>query len=184
MVTSFTLHFVAPFRLDYTVWALRRRSKNIVDHWDNGRYLRLFFIDGKLIKVSVEQQNEKEILVSTNKAIGEKTQVKLIQLLETILGLNRELQDFYRIASQDPHLASLATQFQGLKPPRFPSIFESLINAISCQQLSLDAGLQIQNQFIKSLGKSISDNEGTYYAFPIPQDVEVLLCFRFKKIRF
>ena len=184
MSTSFILHPVAPFRLDYTAWALRRRDKNIIDLWDGRRYIRLFFIENQLIKVSVEQKNENEISVLTDKIIDKKTKLKLVQTLENMLGLNRELQDFYRIASQDSHLAPLVVQFKGLKPPRFPSIFESLVNAISCQQLSLDAGLQIQNRFIQLAGRSLSDDEGTYYAFPIPQDVATCSVSELNKLGF
>ena len=184
MHTSFILHPVYPFRLDYTVWALRRRSKNIIDQWNDTRYTRLFFIENQLIKVSVEQKNEKEILVSTNKKINQKIKVELIRLLEIMLGLNCKLLSFYRIAKQDPHLAPLMLQFKGLKPPRFPSIFEALVNAISCQQLSLDAGLQIQNRFAQYVGKSMRDNEGTFYAFPIPKDVAKCSVTELKKLGF
>ncbi len=184
MHTSFILHPVHPFRLDYTVWALRRRSKNIIDQWNDTRYTRLFFIKNQLIKVSVEQKNEKEILVSTNKKINQQIKVELIKLLEIMLGLNCKLQGFYRIAKQDPHLAPLMLQFKGLKPPRFPSIFEALVNAISCQQLSLDAGLQIQNRFAQYIGKSMCDNEGTFYAFPIPKDVAKCSVAELRKLGF
>lgn len=184
MHTSFLLYPVLPFRLDYTVWALRRRSKNIIDLWDEERYTRLFFIENQLIKVSVEQKNKKEILVSTNKKINQKTQIELTRLLEMMLGLNRKLQGFYRIAKQDAHLAPLMTQFKGLKPPRFPSIFETLVNAISCQQLSLDAGLQIQNLFAQHVGKKMSDHDGTYYTFPIPKDVAKCSVAELRKLGF
>ncbi len=184
MHTSFLLNPVLPFRLDYTVWALRRRSKNIIDQWDGKRYTRLFFIEGQLIKVSVEQKNKKDILVSTNKKINQEIQIELTQLLEMMLGLNRKLLGFYRIAKQDTHLASLTIQFKGLKPPRFPSIFEALVNAISCQQLSLDAGLQIQNRFAQYIGKRISDAEGTFYAFPTPKDVAKCSVTELKKLGF
>ncbi|MEO8401238.1 MAG: DNA-3-methyladenine glycosylase 2 family protein [Gammaproteobacteria bacterium] len=184
MTTSFLLYPALPFRLDYTVWALRRRSKNIIDQWDGKRYTRLFFIENQLIKVSVEQKNKEEILVSTNKKINQKTKIKLTRLLEIMFGLNRKLQGFYRIAKQDTHLAPLMAQFKGLKPPRFPTIFEALVNAISCQQLSLDAGLQIQNRFAQHVGKKMSDTEGTFYAFPIPQDVAECSVTELKKLGF
>jgi len=172
MHSSFILHPVCPFRLDYTVWALRRRSKNIIDLWDDNRYTRLFFIDNQLIKVCVEQQNEKEILVSTNVKIDNETKIKLTRSLEMMLGLNLNLQNFYHMASHDTHLAPLVLQFMGLKPPRFPSVFEAFVNAISCQQLSLESGLEIQNRFIQYIGKTMSDSDGTFYAFPAPEDVE------------
>lgn len=88
-----------------------------------------------------------------------------------MLGLNKKLRNFYRLAKHDPHLSPLILEFKGLKPPRFPSVFEALVNAISCQQLSLDAGLQIQNRLIQYVGKNISNDSGTLYAFPIPEDV-------------
>ncbi len=174
MVTSFVLHPVAPFRLDYTVWALRRRSKNIIDRWDGKQYSRLFVIDNEPIKVMVEQRNtlqDPEILVSTNIHINKVVQVKLIQLLETMLGLKCDLQDFYKITNQDAHLKSLARQFSGLKPPRFPSVFEALVNAISCQQISLDAGLQIQNRLVQYIDVKVNDKGDVIYAFPSPHDI-------------
>lgn len=184
MRTSFLLHPICPFRLDYTVWALRRRSKNIIDQWNDNRYTRLFFIESQLIKVSLEQINKKEVRVSVNKKIDKKTIIQLTRLLEMMLGFNRNLQKFYDIARQDTHISPLAIQFKGLKPPRFPSIFEALVNAISCQQLSLDAGLQIQNRFAQYVGKSMSDTEGTFYAFPIPKDVAECSVAELKKLGF
>ncbi len=35
---SFVLEPVSPFRLDLTVWALRRRPDNVVDRWDGRTY--------------------------------------------------------------------------------------------------------------------------------------------------
>ncbi|MGM9454700.1 hypothetical protein ACTAZI_15350 [Legionella bozemanae] len=81
MDTSFLLFPLQPFRLDYTVWALRRRSKNNVDLWRENRYTRLFFIENQLIKVDVEQKNEQEILVSTNQTISPKIKKELIRKL-------------------------------------------------------------------------------------------------------
>ncbi|MFZ2314774.1 MAG: DNA-3-methyladenine glycosylase 2 family protein [Gammaproteobacteria bacterium] len=184
MSTSFLLHPVCPFRLDYTVWALRRRGKNIIDQWNDNCYTRLFFIENQLIKVSIKQINKKEVLVSVNKKINKKIKIELTRLLEMMLGFNRELQKFYDMAKQDPHISPLMMQFKGLKPPQFPSIFEALVNAISCQQLSLDAGLQIQNRFVQYIGKSMCDVEGTFYAFPIPKDVAECSVSELKKIGF
>lgn len=170
MPASFFLYPSPPFRLDYTVWALRRRSKNIVDLWNNERYTRLFFIENQLIKVDVQQKND-ALVVSTHKKISPTIKTKLIRLLEMILGLTCNVDDFYRMAEQEPCLTPMMRQFKGLKPPRFPSIFEALVNAVSCQQLSLDAGLHIQNRFVQYAGKSIRDAYETFYAFPLPVDV-------------
>ncbi len=52
---SFKLRPVAPFRLDLTVWALRRRRDNLVDRWDGSIYRRLFVLDAKAVDVVVVQ---------------------------------------------------------------------------------------------------------------------------------
>lgn len=184
MNTSFLLSTTQPFRLDFTVWALRRRSKNIVDLWDNKYYERLFVIEDQCIQVSIEQTSNENILVSTNVEINDGIKNKLILMLQKMLGVNCDLRDFYNIASQDSDLDPLVLQFMGLKPPRFPSVFEALCNAISCQLLSLDAGLQIQNRLIQHAGRHISINDKIFYAFPIPQDVARCSVAELKKIGF
>jgi DNA-3-methyladenine glycosylase II len=45
---SLVLHPRAPFRLDLTVWALRRRALNEVDAWDGSAYRRVLLLDNHL----------------------------------------------------------------------------------------------------------------------------------------
>ncbi|MDR3503952.1 MAG: DNA-3-methyladenine glycosylase 2 family protein [Legionella sp.] len=185
MHTSFTLHPIAPFRLDYTAIALRRRSKNLVDCWDGQYYTRVLNLENQLIKVNVEQVNHlttSELRVSLDKAIPQPLQEKITHLIEMLLGLKRDVADFYKMARQDTRLYSLVSQFMGLKPPRFPSLFEALMNAISCQQISLDAGLQIQNRLIQHIGMSVNYNDQEFYAFPIAEDVSQCSLAELKKI--
>src|SRR5450759_3560369 len=52
---TFSIAPVAPFRLDLTVWALRRRRQNRVDRWDGTTYRRVFPFDDVPIEVAVRQ---------------------------------------------------------------------------------------------------------------------------------
>lgn len=45
-----------PFRLDLTVWALRRRARNKIDRWDGVTYRRVIAIEGRPIEVAVRQE--------------------------------------------------------------------------------------------------------------------------------
>lgn len=171
MDSTFDLHPITPFRLDYTVFALRRRSKNNVDLWDGGRYMRLLVIENELLQVTIEQKSESQIAVTVNKNLNHLVQEKLSLKLEQLLGLKHDLGDFYQLAQKDPALHPLINQFLGLKPPRFPSIFEALVNAISCQQISLDAGLHIQNRLTEYFGNKHYEKEQVLYAFPSPYDL-------------
>ncbi len=42
---SFCVHPHSPFRLDLTVWALRRRAHNRIDYWNGTTYTRVLLID-------------------------------------------------------------------------------------------------------------------------------------------
>ena len=70
------------------------------------------------------------------------------QTLDRVLGLGIDLAPFYRLAAREPRLDALAGRFHGMRPPRFPTIFEALVNGIACQQLSLEAGLSLLDRFV------------------------------------
>ncbi|VVC75386.1 DNA-3-methyladenine glycosylase [Aquicella siphonis] len=183
MRTSFILAPVSPFRLDYTVWALRRISKNLIDRWDGNEYTRLFVIQNKPVKVVVKQcgtPDDSVIDVSVNKKINQELKNELAEILEMMLGLKQDLRNFYRISKKDEYLNSLVNQFKGFKPPRFPTVFEALVNAISCQQISFEAGLQIQNRLIQKIGIQIAEDNNLFYAFPDPGS---LACCSVKELR-
>jgi DNA-3-methyladenine glycosylase II len=44
-----------PFRLDLTVWALRRRPDNAVDLWDGHTYRRALMLEGRTVEVAAVQ---------------------------------------------------------------------------------------------------------------------------------
>jgi DNA-3-methyladenine glycosylase II len=158
LAIRFTLEPVPPFRLDLTAWALRRRPANIVDRWDGDAYRRAVKVDGTIAEVEVRQTGSPEVArldvsVTTGKPI-EPTRVRadITAALGRLLGLDIDLGDFYRRARQDPHLGPLAERYRGLKPPRFPTIFEGLANAIACQQLTLTVGIVLLNRLAESYG--------------------------------
>jgi hypothetical protein len=41
---TFVARSIPPFRLDLTVWALRRRPRNLIDRWDGTTYRRLIVV--------------------------------------------------------------------------------------------------------------------------------------------
>ena len=57
----FSLRPVMPFRLDLTVWALRRRSANTVDVWQDNTYRRVLAINDQLLLVEVTQKKTKAL---------------------------------------------------------------------------------------------------------------------------
>jgi DNA-3-methyladenine glycosylase II len=176
MISSFILHAHPPFRLDYTVWALRRRQQNIIDQWDGQRYSRLFIINKQLIMVTIEQARDKEnpeLIVSIEPSIDSVIKNKLSILIEKMFGLNYDLKQFYEIALRDIHLKDIVVKFMGIKPVRFASIFEGLVNSIACQQLSLNVGIILLNRFAEKFGNKYLFNGKLNYAFPCADDIKI-----------
>jgi DNA-3-methyladenine glycosylase II len=88
-----------------------------------------------------------------------------------LLGLQIDLEPFYKLAATDVRLSALAERFYGLKPPRFPTLFEALVNAIACQQITLTFGIRVLNRLAERYGLALSEGNGQAQAFPQPCDL-------------
>ncbi len=173
-----------PFRLDFTVWALRRRPDNIVDRWENGVYRRVIMFEEKLAEISVNQTGPAETpllnVATTGMTLPSNSVVSTF--LGKTLGINVDLSEFHRFAGRKPELKPLTERFCGLKPPRFPSIFEALVNGITCQQLTLTLGIQLLNKLSLKYGARLDLPEGSVHAFPRPVDLRNLKVENFRDI--
>lgn len=173
---SLDLEPVPPFRLDLTAWALRRRPDNLFDRWDGETYRRVLVAgDGKPFEVTVTQIGTPTVPRLRVSIHGEKPNEKMkrqaVAALEHSLGINLRLDGFYRMANRDEKLKPVAKQFRGFKPPRLHSYFETLVNAISCQQLTLTMGIRLVNSLVERYGLAFQSDDGVFHAFPRPQDL-------------
>lgn len=169
-VLRFNLSAIVPFRLDLTVWALRRRNRNIVDCWDGCCYTRIFIIENSPVKVEVRQKTKKaqiSVIAHSHHAIH-KLKSKITDLLDVMLGLKLDLEWFYEQVKDDKFLYPLILKFKGVKPPCLPSLFETLVNAIAFQQFSLEAGFSLLNNLTQKFGSTFEENDYINYAFPEP----------------
>ncbi|MFN8426324.1 MAG: hypothetical protein U0X87_08725 [Anaerolineales bacterium] len=58
---SFDLQPAPPFRLDLTVWTLRRRPDNLFDRWDGTTYRRVLIADDAPFEIAVTQLEDRKI---------------------------------------------------------------------------------------------------------------------------
>jgi len=167
---------VAPFRLDFTVWALKRRLENHIDQWQDGTYLRVLVIDDLPVGVIIRQQGtiihpKLDVTFISCKPLGEVQEQQVLHALQRMLGAQVDLRPFYSLIAKSKMLQGLAKEFRGVKPPRFPDLFEALVNAISCQQLSLTVGMTLMTRFAEKFGKGFADGHAMRHAFPRPEDL-------------
>jgi DNA-3-methyladenine glycosylase II len=88
-----------------------------------------------------------------------------------ILGTDVDATPFYRVAAHDARLHAVTTALRGLKPPRFPTLFETIAGVIPFQQVSLASGAAIVARLVERCGERLSLGGRTYYAFPRPEHV-------------
>ena len=174
-----------PFRLDLTAWALRRRARNAVDQWDGTTYRRVLVIDGTPMDVALKQTgltDNPELIAKVTGNSSSMARTKVSHLLTQMLGLEIDLIPFYTLTRHDRRLAPLVEQFRGIKPPRFPSVFEGLVNAVACQQLSLTVGIELLNRMaLECLPASRDTNQPS---FPGPEDLVRLRAHRLRHLGF
>ncbi len=73
-------------------------------------------------------------------------------IVTKMLGLERDLSDFYRLARGDARLLELAERLRGMKPVRYATVFEAFANAVAGQLVSLSAGMHVLNRLAGAFG--------------------------------
>ena len=177
MTTRLTLSPEPPFRLDLTAWALRRRPRNAIDSWDGMRYSRVIEVDGvpaRLVVWQTAPANDPELEVLCIHRGRTVAADRITALVRHLLGLDVSLADFYRLAATDARLRELVRRFAGFRPPRFPTVFEAAVNAVCCQQLSLEVGIELMNRLAAAAQVELpggAAEDTAIFAFPQPRDI-------------
>ena len=172
---TFLMEVVPSFRLDLTAWALRRRPENIVDRWDGQTYARVLVLEGKPVEVQITQigssARPRLRITATAPGITGRARQTLTSCVERMLGTRIDLRGFYQLARKQPELGDLVRRFRGLKPPRFPTVYESLLCAFACQQVSLVVGVLLLNRLAERYGLAVEKGGKRTCAFPRPEDI-------------
>ncbi len=162
----------APFRLDLTVWALRRRPHNEIDRFDGRVWRRVLIVGGHPVAIAVAQSRggaRPAIEAALSGPDDRATRDAVAATLARVLRLDLDLAPFYRIARSDRVLAPMVERLRGMRPPRFPSVFEAFGNAVACQQVSLTAGLHVLNRVAGSYGRAGRIDGEAMKSFPDPR---------------
>lgn len=164
------LELDAPFRLDLTALALVRRANNLIDRWQGGTYRRVVPVSEPhgpravpqfLLQVSdatAEGQGSlthQLLVAATGYLDEERLAVEAQRVVLHIFGLDQDLTAFYAMAAADERLVHLVADLKGLRPPRYPSLFQALLNAVPCQQVTLVLGLRLLARLAVRYGPSL-----------------------------
>jgi DNA-3-methyladenine glycosylase II len=138
--------------------------------WEHGRYLRVLATAGGLALVEARNRGtlrapDMRFVVAAG-APGRGPRAEMARTLRAILGLDVDPAPFARVAAAQPALRATARMLGGMRPPRFPDLFEAFANVLPFQQLSLDAGVAIVGRLVDRFGQSLVHDGRRHWAFP------------------
>jgi len=164
-----------PFHLEATVRVLQRRPANRVDLWHEGRYLRVLRTAQGLQQVEVENRgtvDAPELCCAVRSGDpSAETRQEIARALRRVLGLDVDPAPLQGLAEAERALRATARALRGMRPPRFPSLFETFANVVPFQQVSLDAGVAIVGRLVERYGEPLAGGETARYAFPSAEAV-------------
>jgi DNA-3-methyladenine glycosylase II len=168
MQTRYEIDVKEPFRLDLTVSVLRRLSTNIVDVITAGsEFVRALTRNQETAVARVTQERPDALSVRIEGgAHGPDGHKRILAILRRMLGVERDLSPFDRAARDIAWLAPLAIRMRGVKPPRYPTLWEACVNAVLFQQLSLISASAISRRMIMALSVPTQWRGTTLYEFP------------------
>jgi len=167
---SFSLPVTPPYRLDLTAAALRRTAGNPTDVEDAAGVVRAFAVDGRTVVVRVAQPSADllDVRVSDDRVAPCAT---IAALVRRTYGCDRDPQAFVRRAAAIDWLAPLAARLRGVRPPRYPTLWEACVNAIVFQQISIAAATAISARVVRAYGERLAVDASHVYAFPSPDRI-------------
>lgn len=170
---TLTLEPRAPYNFALTMEYLASfQGGTRVDLFEDGRFQRLFELNGKLLLAQVEstgtvERPRLEVTVQGDHLTDEDG-AAVARVVEWMVGGDTSLDEFYAVAAQDPVVGPVVERLYGLHPSRTATVFEALVQAVSAQQIASAVARIIRTLILENYSPTLSLNGRTYYAFPGP----------------
>ncbi len=123
----------------------------------------------KLASVGTFEHPKLAVELKSNRPITSKNSQKAKEMIKFIFNLDFDLCSFYSDIKNEPIMHEITQQLYGLKGPTTPTVFESLVDSIIEQQISIKVAIAIEERLTKKLGDRVEIDGVTYFAFPTPQ---------------
>ncbi|HEX9036315.1 MAG TPA: hypothetical protein VF808_04930 [Ktedonobacterales bacterium] len=161
------IHVEAPFDLALTVNVARRLPSNVLYPLKDGE-LRVVVSDWNgpvLVGVRSPEPDRVEYR-ELGARMGEERLLVVEGYIRRLLGLDVDLTELRKIFASEPTVAPLAQRLKGLRPPRFLSLWETLLQVIPFQQVSLASAMSAVNKLVATLGSRVYYEDREYFGAP------------------
>jgi DNA-3-methyladenine glycosylase II len=174
---TFTMQTLAPFNFDLTAQIFSNGDPEIRTY-TNGVFRQVLKINGALVLIKVSssgtvEKPELSVTLNSNIALTLKDKQAAEKIVEFIFNLGFDLNSFYQDVKEDPVMHQISQQLYGLKNPTTPTVFESLIDSIVEQQISIKVAITIEHRLAKKFGEKLEISGKTFFAFPTAQNIAV-----------
>jgi DNA-3-methyladenine glycosylase II len=147
------LRLPEPYDFELSTARYRAFGPDLANLWNDGALYR------------VVGRREVRITAANGGVRVEPLDAETRPVVKKLLGAEFELDPFYEWARGDDVLGRLTRELAGLRPPLSPDPFETLVSAITAQQVSLHAAFAIRTRFVERFGRRAEQA----YAFPTEQ---------------
>ncbi len=175
---TFTIEPLAPFNFDLTAQIFSNGDSQIRSY-ANGVFHQVLKVDDTLVLVKITSSGiiEKpkiKVELKSNSQINPQDKQKTKEAIDFIFNLNFNLCSFYKDIENDPVIHQISQKLYGLKNPTTSTVFESLVDSIVEQQISIKVAHTIEQRLTKKFGAPLQIEGNTSFAYPAPQNIAVL----------
>ena len=172
---TFTPQAMAPFNFDLTAQIFSNGDPEI-RAYTNGVFHQVLKINDNLVLIKVSssgtvEKPELSVMLNSNIALTMQDKKAAEKIVEFIFNLGFDLNSFYRDVKKDPVMHQISQQLYGLKNPTTPTVFESLVDSIVEQQISIKVAVTIEHRLAKKFGEQLEIGGKTFFAFPTAQNI-------------
>ena len=146
---------------------MRRLSTNVVDVFDGTAYRRVLGDPAGPTLLAVEQVAPDAVAVRLDGPGAER--IDAAALAGRMLGTGVDLTPFYSGAATVQWLNRIASGARGVKPPRYPTLWETVVNAVVYQQVSIHAAGAILRRVIERYAVPVETAGVVLHPFPPPR---------------
>jgi DNA-3-methyladenine glycosylase II len=172
---TFQLKALAPFNFDLSAQIFSSGDPQI-RAYANGVFHQVLKINGKLVLINVGsagtvEKPELSVALKSNVAVTSKNGKAAERMVEFVFNLDFDLCSFYKDVKNEPVMHQIAQKLYGLKNPTTSTVFESLVDSIVEQQISIKVAQTIEHRITKKFGETLTVDGDTYYLYPTPQSI-------------
>ncbi len=172
---TFTLKPTAPLNFDLTAQIFSSGDKQI-RAYTNGLFHQVLRLNGNLVLIEIASSGSLEqpkltVALKSNGPITAQDKKTAEETVRFILNLDFDLCSFYKDVEKEPVMCSIVQQLYGLKNPTTPTVFESLVDSIVEQQISIKVAHTIEQRLAKKFGETLTVEGDTYFIYPTPKNI-------------